>query len=1072
MAEDLLRLKVDSQEYDAKLNKATNGLTRYIEGCRKVGGTLEVVEKETLQYVQALGKMGASAATSRGKLGEMTKAFTELSMQYKHLTNEEKSSPFGKTLTASLDQLRDRIKETKDEIKEIEDSLNNDGGSKFVQTMGALSMSVQGAYEGLETLSAGVEKVVGAFDIQEQAELKLETVMRQRMNATEEEIDSIKRLASAQQEAGVIGDEVQLAGAQQVATFLNEKASIEKLLPAMNNLAVQRQGLNVTSEEMVSIGNLVGKAMQGQATALRRVGITFDETQEKIIKTGTEAERAATIAEVITQNVGDMNAEMAKTDAGKAKQMSNAFGDMQEQIGAVFAKWAPLMQGFSQIGMMAMGVGQVTIAVVSVTKAITAWTATTAIANVNTRIATSVVSGLSTRFTFLTAGTTAATVATKALTWALRALEVASVVGGIIAALSIAVEGLGNAFNTSGTAAKANAKQLDAQGNAAQSAAARNETAHKKVSNSTASVIANFERLQAEWKALKTTAQQTNWIEKNQSAFSAMGLAVGSVNDAQRTFVNQAPKVIAALKSIAEANAYSELYQDAIKKKAQADRNGSVANGKYYKTAKAGAMSALDKSQIMAAGLSREEGDYTFKARSLGSGDSWTLTASGAAKLNKYRQQQARSRNAAYMSPYNDEVKYYGDLFDKAAGASADAQSYLNGLGSPYHPTTGTPVRTTGRHTTATAAEKTEEQLNTERINALTQEYIKATDERRAAIKTEISELQTRNAEIKRLKDEAQGKTVELKIETPKDFSELTQNNIDGFISDLQSRIKAAGIGTTLYDALTEKLHDAQTFGDLIKECMENGVELEDFDAESLWKKILTGSDPEAVTNAFNYALSQLNGTEGVSDLKSIGKDGKLESQDAEESEGLKEKGEKMLSGLQSVSSGLQSMGIQLPSGVSKVINAAQGLMQVIQGVQSIISIFSTTTATATNAAMTGNTSALLANTGAMISLTSALAVNSATNFIPFAHGGIVRAAGGFRIPGNSFSGDRVPALVNSGELILNRAQQGNLASQLDEASQGGISAQPYVDTEKIYLGLNNYGKRRGYGELVFSKNK
>ena len=65
MAEDLLRLKVDSQEYDAKLNKATNGLTRYIEGCRKVGGTLEVVEKETLQYVQALGKMGASAEIGR-----------------------------------------------------------------------------------------------------------------------------------------------------------------------------------------------------------------------------------------------------------------------------------------------------------------------------------------------------------------------------------------------------------------------------------------------------------------------------------------------------------------------------------------------------------------------------------------------------------------------------------------------------------------------------------------------------------------------------------------------------------------------------------------------------------------------------------------------------------------------------------------------------------------------------------------------------------------------------------------------------------------------------------------------
>lgn len=54
-----------------------------------------------------------------------------------------------------------------------------------------------------------------------------------------------------------------------------------------------------------------------------------------------------------------------------------------------------------------------------------------------------------------------------------------------------------------------------------------------------------------------------------------------------------------------------------------------------------------------------------------------------------------------------------------------------------------------------------------------------------------------------------------------------------------------------------------------------------------------------------------------------------------------------------------------------------------------------------------------------------------------FENGGIVGVNGGI-IPGASFSGDKILARVNSGELILNRAQQKNIASQL--VSGGGTS--------------------------------
>ena len=128
MADSILRLKVESQEYDNKLKQATNGLTRYVEECRKVGGTLEVVEKDTLDYVRAMGNMETTAKSATGKLSEMKKAFTEWSVVYKNMTDQEKASPVGKALAASLDQLKGRIVESKMQLDDINKSINGGGG--------------------------------------------------------------------------------------------------------------------------------------------------------------------------------------------------------------------------------------------------------------------------------------------------------------------------------------------------------------------------------------------------------------------------------------------------------------------------------------------------------------------------------------------------------------------------------------------------------------------------------------------------------------------------------------------------------------------------------------------------------------------------------------------------------------------------------------------------------------------------------------------------------------------------------------------------------------------------------
>ena len=82
-----------------------------------------------------------------------------------------------------------------------------------IQAMGAVSSSLRGVYDGINSLKTVCSELTGAYQTQEENEIKLETVMRQRMGATDGMINSIKDLASAQQKQGVVGDEVQLARA-------------------------------------------------------------------------------------------------------------------------------------------------------------------------------------------------------------------------------------------------------------------------------------------------------------------------------------------------------------------------------------------------------------------------------------------------------------------------------------------------------------------------------------------------------------------------------------------------------------------------------------------------------------------------------------------------------------------------------------------------------------------------------------------------------------------------------------------------------------------------------------------
>lgn len=235
--------------------------------------------------------------------------------------------------------------ETAAKIKELSEQINKIPKGNNVADLTKSFRTLKGVIATLG-ISAFIKQSNDAYNVQMQNELKLTSHMKHRMNATDDEIRSIKELASEQQKLGVIGDEIQLAGAQQLTTYARQASTLKTLMPAMNNLIAQNAGYEASVGDATSAADTLGRALNGQYTALQRQGVYFTKAQEQVLKYGTEEQKAIVLADAINSKVGNMNQLLAQTPTGQLKQLQNDFGDLQEEIGATFQ---PLISSFVPI---------------------------------------------------------------------------------------------------------------------------------------------------------------------------------------------------------------------------------------------------------------------------------------------------------------------------------------------------------------------------------------------------------------------------------------------------------------------------------------------------------------------------------------------------------------------------------------------------------------------------------------------------------------------------------------------------------------------------------------------------
>jgi len=202
-------------------------------------------------------------------------------------------------------------------MKEAEKTL--DRFEKGIQGMAAISTA---AFAGL---SVGIWKAVEAAGEAEAAERKLEAAIRGSGQAID--VERIKQYAVALQQVTTYGDDTTVEAAAMLATFQLTENQILALLPRVQNLA------SMYEMDLTSAAVQVGKALTGSAGALSRYGITLSDAEKEAYNAGNQTQRLAMMLGILDKNTGPAARAMATTAVGAFKQMSNALGDVMEEIG-------------------------------------------------------------------------------------------------------------------------------------------------------------------------------------------------------------------------------------------------------------------------------------------------------------------------------------------------------------------------------------------------------------------------------------------------------------------------------------------------------------------------------------------------------------------------------------------------------------------------------------------------------------------------------------------------------------------------------------------------------------------
>ena len=266
---------------------------------------------------------------------------------------------------------------------------------------------------------------------------------------------------------------------------------------------------------------------------------------------------------------------------------------------------------------------------------------------------------------------------------------------------------------------------------------------------------------------------------------------------------------------------------------------------------------------------------------------------------------------------------------------------------------------------------------------------------------------------------------------------------VNSYISERQTGIGMAEIGSSDYIKQMANLADANAYKNLMQEALQQGMNDLVLDSSELWRKIINGEDID--DNTWATLVEKINEKLKEQEIDPIElkfSTGNIVKTAKDTEEGWK-----------AAAQAVKAVG----GALAQIEDPGAKIAGLIgQAVANIALGFAQATAASSKAGVFGWIAAIAGGMATMISTISA--IHNATGY---AEGGIVK--------GNRYSGDLLdgPSFgINAGELVLNRAQQGNLASQLSGSSQM-LRLSATITGEDLRLVLNNNSRRTGRGEYV-----